>query len=93
MCALLRSAARVEHAHLGSAYATTRLIGADTIRKIIVGRAERVRTIVAHPGATRASRYLKANAAIGIRGVNYLARIGGKKGDGGKEEFEKHVYE
>ena len=64
MCALLRRTARVEHADLGRSYATTRLICADAIRKIIVGRAERVRTIIAHPGAARASRHLKANTTI-----------------------------
>ncbi len=60
----LRSATRVEHAHLGSAYATTGFIGANTICKVVVGRAKRICAVVAHPGAARASRDLEAHAAV-----------------------------
>ena len=60
----LRSTARVEHAHLGSAYAATGFIGADAICKVVVGRAKRVCAVIAHPGAARARRDLEAHTAV-----------------------------
>ena len=76
--------ARIENANLGRAYATTGFIGADTIGEIVVGRTKRVGAVVTHPGAARASRDLKAHAAIGIAGRNHLACIGDEeKSDSG----------
>jgi len=41
--------AGVEHADLGRAHAPARLIRANIIRKVVVGGAERVSAVVAHP--------------------------------------------
>ena len=61
----LIGAAGVEYANLGGASTAAGLILADAIREVVVGGAERIGTVVAHPRTARARRDLKADAVVG----------------------------
>jgi hypothetical protein len=61
---MLDRAACIHHTCLGIADATTTLIGADTIRKIVVVGAELIRTVIAHPSASCTRRYAKRNTVV-----------------------------
>jgi hypothetical protein len=61
---MLSRAARVHHTCLWIADATTTLIGADTIRKIVVIGTELIRTVIAHPGASCTRRYTKRRTVV-----------------------------
>ena len=93
----LIGAAGVEDADLGRTNAATCLVLANTIRKVVVGSAERASTVVAHPRTARARRDLEADAVIRrrlhCRKGRALMRIGGsKKGGGNGEKAQEHVY-
>lgn len=56
--------AGVEDANLGRTNATTSLILTHTICEVVIGGAERVSAVVAHPLATGARRDLETDAVI-----------------------------
>jgi hypothetical protein len=60
----LSRAARIHHTRLWITNATTTLIGAYTIRKIVVVGTELIRAIIAHPGTSCARRYAKRHTVI-----------------------------
>jgi hypothetical protein len=61
---MLSRAARIHHTSLWIADATTTLIGADAIRKIVVIGAKLIRTVIAHPSASCTSRYTKRRTVV-----------------------------
>jgi hypothetical protein len=86
--------AGVEHADLGRANATARLIRANVICEVVVGGAEGASTVVTHPRTASASRDLETDAVVRRRVCrrNARTRIGGEKGSGNGKETQKHVY-
>lgn len=60
----LSRTARVGCVGLRVAYTATRLVLADTCRKVVIVRAELAGAIRAHPGAARSSANLERDAAI-----------------------------
>jgi len=80
--------AGVEYADLRRAHAPARLIRANIIRKVVVGGAERVSAVVAHPRTAGAWRDLETDAVIRRRICrrNARTRIGGEKGSGNGKE-------
>lgn len=61
---MLRRTTRIHHTRLWIADATTILIGADAIRKIVIVGAKLIRAIIAHPGASCTCCYAKRHTVV-----------------------------
>jgi len=59
------------------------LIGTNTVGEVVIGCAESVGTVVAHPGTTGTGTNLETDTVVRFR-CDYVAGIGGGGKNGGK---------
>lgn len=91
---MLSRAARIHHTRLWITNTTTILIGADTIRKIVVIGAELIRAIIAHPGTSCTRCYAKRHTVICHTDISAWHNRGTGYSKNGQESEEKttHCY-
>lgn len=88
--------ARIRLARNRIADTSTRLIRADAVREVVVERAELIRAVITHPGATGSCRNGELNTTVDMRnsymGVVFVSRIGASKKQGKKRSKKKTLH-